>query len=327
MRPAVIGLRRHERPMNIIRALLAAALVCYAGAFLAGTSSAPDKVVTIGFQKYGNLILLKGHGGLDGKLAPLGFRVAWKEFPSGPPLLEALNAGAIDFGLAGETPPIFAQAAGVPLVYLAYEPPAPRVKPSWSPGLADQLPCRSKRQKDRAEQGLQRSLSAGECAGECRPEIYRDPDGILAPADALAAFSAAPSMPGSSGTLSKPRPKPRPARASLRRRHRACRQPSVLFFRRSSSPKAYATAVDAFLEGSPTSTTGRNNIEAVAEQLSPGIGLPASVLEVALKRQSYGVCPINDDGSRAAAHRRHVLRLGLMPKQVSSPVFQKVRTS
>ena len=88
--------------------------------------SAPDKIVTIGYQKYGNLILLKGRGGLESKLAPLGFKVHWREFQSGPPLLEALNAGAIDFGHAGETPPIFAQAAGVPFVYVAHEPPAPK---------------------------------------------------------------------------------------------------------------------------------------------------------------------------------------------------------
>ena len=41
-------------------------------------------------------------------------------------MLEALNVGALDFGVAGETPPIFAQAAGAPLVYLAYDPPAPQ---------------------------------------------------------------------------------------------------------------------------------------------------------------------------------------------------------
>lgn len=40
-------------------------------------------------------------------------------FTSGPPLLEALNAESIDIGGTGDTPPIFAQAAGVPLVYVA----------------------------------------------------------------------------------------------------------------------------------------------------------------------------------------------------------------
>ena len=88
--------------------------------------SVPDKVIGVGYQKYGSLILLKGRGELEGRLASLGFKVQWKEFPSGPPLLEALNAGAIDFGHAGKTPPIFAQAAGVPFVYVAYEPPSPK---------------------------------------------------------------------------------------------------------------------------------------------------------------------------------------------------------
>ena len=36
-----------------------------------------------------------------------------------------MNAGAIDFGNTGEAPPIFAQAAGAPLVYVGYEPAAP----------------------------------------------------------------------------------------------------------------------------------------------------------------------------------------------------------
>ena len=91
-------------------AALAAALAIFLQAFQLPASAA-DHVVRIGFQKYGNLIVLKGRGGLDDKLAPLDFKVEWKEFPSGPPLLEALNAG--------ETPPIFAQAAGIPFVYAA----------------------------------------------------------------------------------------------------------------------------------------------------------------------------------------------------------------
>ncbi|GIQ69537.1 aliphatic sulfonate ABC transporter substrate-binding protein [Xylanibacillus composti] len=40
-------------------------------------------------------------------------------------MLEALNVGSIDIAHTGETPPIFAQAAGAPLVYLAHEPPSP----------------------------------------------------------------------------------------------------------------------------------------------------------------------------------------------------------
>ena len=81
--------------------------------------------VRIGFQKYGTLVLLKSKGLLEEKLKPLGYTVEWTEFPAGPQLLEALNVGAIDYGTTGEAPPIFAQAAGAPLVYVGYEPPAP----------------------------------------------------------------------------------------------------------------------------------------------------------------------------------------------------------
>jgi sulfonate transport system substrate-binding protein len=89
-------------------------------------ASAQDKTLRIGFQKYGKLILLKTKGSLEKKLELLGFKVTWTEFPAGPQLLEAVNVGAIDFGNTGEAPPIFAQAAGAPLLYVAYEPPAPK---------------------------------------------------------------------------------------------------------------------------------------------------------------------------------------------------------
>ena len=52
--------------MKFVRALVAAAAAVFCAAlFLPGISPAADKVVTIGYQKYGNLILLKGHGGLE----------------------------------------------------------------------------------------------------------------------------------------------------------------------------------------------------------------------------------------------------------------------
>jgi len=69
-------------------------------------------------------------------LKAAGYKVVWTEFPSGPPLLEALNVGAIDFGNTGEAPPIFAQAAGAPIQYVAYEPPRRKVRPSWCRRIA-----------------------------------------------------------------------------------------------------------------------------------------------------------------------------------------------
>ncbi|WP_374523145.1 sulfonate ABC transporter substrate-binding protein [Hydrogenophaga sp.] len=82
------------------------------------------RVLRIGHQK-GLLSLLKGRGTLEQRLAPLGVKVTWTEFTAGPVQLEALNVGSIDFGDVGEAPPIFAQAAGAPLAYVAATPPRP----------------------------------------------------------------------------------------------------------------------------------------------------------------------------------------------------------
>src|SRR3954469_7092656 len=89
------------------------------------SSSKESKVINIGYQKFGTLNILKAKGTLDKDLKSLGYTVSWTEFPGGPQLLEALNVGALDFGITGEAPPIFAQAAGAPLVYVAHEPAAP----------------------------------------------------------------------------------------------------------------------------------------------------------------------------------------------------------
>lgn len=79
-------------------------------------------LLRVGHQKNGALLVLKGQRRLEERLGPQGVTVSWHEFPAGPPLLEALNAGSIDFGATGDTPPLFAQAAGADLAYVAYQP-------------------------------------------------------------------------------------------------------------------------------------------------------------------------------------------------------------
>jgi sulfonate transport system substrate-binding protein len=80
---------------------------------------AQSKEVRIGFQKGGvSLTVLKAQGDFQKRLEDLGYTVTWTEFPAGPPMLEAMNAGAVDLGYVGAPPPIFAQAAGADLVYL-----------------------------------------------------------------------------------------------------------------------------------------------------------------------------------------------------------------
>src|ERR1044071_2931924 len=128
-------------------------------------------------------------GAREEKLKAAGYKVVWTEFPSGPPLLEALNVGAIDFGNTGEAPPIFAQAAGAPIQYVAYEPPAPK-------GEAILVPKDSKLNSVADLKGKKVALNKGsnvhyllvkalEKAGVKYSEI--EPV-FLAPADARAAF-------------------------------------------------------------------------------------------------------------------------------------------
>ena len=157
--------------MRWLERLMAAAVLSMSIALAGvGASYGQDKVVRIGFQKYGKLVLLKSKGTLEEKLKARGYKVVWTEFPSGPPLLEALNVGAIDFGNTGEAPPIFAQAAGAPIQYVAYEPPAPK-------GEAILVP-RDSKLTSVAEQRLQCPLPPGEGAGEGRCQIFGSRAGI-----------------------------------------------------------------------------------------------------------------------------------------------------
>src|SRR5271165_400473 len=95
---------------------LASILICALPVY--AVADAP-KIVHIGYQKSGFLLLVRSEGTLEKRLELLGYAVEWHEFISGPPLLEALNSGAVDFGHSGQPPLVFAQASGVPFVYIA----------------------------------------------------------------------------------------------------------------------------------------------------------------------------------------------------------------
>jgi len=77
-----------------------------------------SSTVRIGYQKNGALVLVRKQD----RLRRLNVAAEWVEFNSGPPMLEALAAGAVDFGAVGDTPPIFAQAAGAALLYVGGQP-------------------------------------------------------------------------------------------------------------------------------------------------------------------------------------------------------------
>ncbi|WP_061285048.1 sigma-54-dependent Fis family transcriptional regulator [Kluyvera cryocrescens] len=96
-----------------------------------------ERELRIGYQRFGNLGVLKARQLLEQSFGELGVNVLWSEYPAGPQLLQALANDEIDFGTTGEAPPIFAQARDNALLYVAWEPPAPRSVAMVVPNASD----------------------------------------------------------------------------------------------------------------------------------------------------------------------------------------------
>lgn len=112
-----------NRMMLDRRSLMTFTLSALASMSMGKKAFAAPQTIRIGYQKYGTLILLKEKGFLETALANTGIAVEWSQFPAGPPLLQAMAAGAIDIGQTGDLPPVFAQA-NIPdsIVYFGHEP-------------------------------------------------------------------------------------------------------------------------------------------------------------------------------------------------------------
>src|SRR5580692_3209794 len=78
--------------------------------------------IRVGYQKNGLLVIARQRAVLEYHFRPQGIDVKWFEFPAGPPMMEAMNVGGVDYGAVGDSPPIFAQAAGAAIVYAAGQP-------------------------------------------------------------------------------------------------------------------------------------------------------------------------------------------------------------
>jgi sulfonate transport system substrate-binding protein len=286
--------------------------------FTAAGAQADDKVVRIGFQKYGQLVLVKTKGTLEEKLKPLGWTVKWTEFPAGPQLLEALNVGAIDFGTTGEAPPIFAQAADAPLVYVGYEPPAPKgeaiIVPKDSP-LKSVAELKGKTVVLNKGSNVHYLLvKALEKAGLAYGDIKTS---FLPPADARAAFEK-----GAVDAWAIWDPFLAAAEAATGARQLADGAGIVANYQFYLASRDFTAAHPDVLDATLASLKEvdewvKANPKEVAEQFAPALGIPAPILEVAVARQSYGVAPINDDIVAAQQKLADTFfQLGLIPKAI-----------
>ena len=102
----------------------ALALVGAAAGAVALPVRADSPGLRIGYQKSSvNLMVVRERKLLEARLP--GTQTKWVEFPAGPQILEALAVNSLDFGFTGDTPPVFAQAAGKDIWYAGLEPPKP----------------------------------------------------------------------------------------------------------------------------------------------------------------------------------------------------------
>ncbi|WP_426454091.1 sulfonate ABC transporter substrate-binding protein [Paenibacillus sp. S-38] len=280
--------------------------------------SAKAKEVRIGFQKYGTMNFLKAEGKLDKKLKDAGYSVTWTEFPGGPQLLEALNVGSLDLGHTGESPPIFAQAAGAPLVYLAHEPASPKSEAILVP---ENSPLKSVAELKGKKVALNKGSNVHyllvkqlEKAGLKYSDIQTV---FLPPADARVAFER-----GSVDAWVIWDPFFAAAQTATKARVLADGTDTV-------SNHEFYLAARGFAENNREVTSilleelnkvdewAKTNQGELAKLLSPQLGIDIPSLELASKRREYGVLPIDD---KVIAEQQKIadtfLDVGLIPKPI-----------
>ena len=285
-------------------------------ALAVGRPAFAGRSVRVGYQKYGNLLLLKTSGIFEDRVKPLGYSVEWKEFGAGPALMEGLAAGAIDFGTAGETPPIFAQAAGAPFLYLGSEPSAPDGEAIL---VLDKSPIRSLAELRGKKIALNKGSNvhylfvkavekAGLALADVTPVYLSPPDGRAAfergSVDAWVIwdpFLAAAEATGHTRVLTDG--KGLVANNQFYFRAKAFTDRAV-----TDALFESIAAIDARTVGDP---------RAAAATLSPAMGLPAPILADALARQGWAIRRMD---AGLVAEQQVIadtfFKLGLIPKAI-----------
>lgn len=284
-----------------------------------GQQPAPLKELRIGFQKTGVLLIVKTQGLIEKRLEGKGVTVRWVEFSFGPPLLEALNGGSIDYGYTGDSPPVFAQAARANLLYVGAIPARGYgqaiIVPPDSPikALAD---LKGKKV------GVAKASSAHNlliAALETEGLSFKDIEvAYLAPADAAAAYQRgaidawsiwdpfyAIAELGARGARPLPIDTEKTAQNSffLANRQFAGKHPDIVQLVNEEIDRA-------------TSWVNKNRASAAA-QFAEASGVSIAAQQKSVDRAEYTFGPLSDrvlDQQQSVADRFH--RLGLIPKPI-----------
>src|SRR5580704_16974257 len=273
------------------------------------------KQIRIGTQKGGFFPAVRQRHSVEDAFKPLGIEIKWVDFQFGPPLLEAINAGSVDFGYVGDAPPIFAQAGGAGIRYVAAVKSdgntqaiiVPRDSPIKT--LADLKGKRIAFGRGSSAHNL--LVAALEKAGIAWTDITPAP---LATADATAAF-----VKGSVDAWSIR--DPYLSLAELKDHARV-----IAFDKDVHKPNAFYLAGSDFVEKYPALVARLNGVfasegvwadqhhEEVAKAQAEATGVDIEAVRRFVDRSNYRVVPVDDEvvkSQQAVADR--FARLGLIP--------------
>jgi sulfonate transport system substrate-binding protein len=304
--------------MNRRSLLLTALASAFAGSAIAVPAhSQTAKELRIGLQKNGVILVARQQKTVEKALDPFGVKVSWHEFQFGPPLLEALNAGAIDFGTTGDAPPIFAQAARSDLYYIASLGGAENaiIVPEASPikTLADLKGKKVAFGKGSSAHSL--LLAALEKAGVAFSDI--EPV-YLAPADAGAAFAR-----GSVDAWSIWDPflaaaeKQQPVRIIASASSTA---PALSFYLANrqftdANPEIVAKVTDVLAAANEWAKTHRDE---AAKLFAEATNVPFDIQRKTVERTPFFISPISGEViARQQATAERFYKSGLLPKQIT----------
>lgn len=271
---------------------------------VSGSSAAPSaaasppatsgvKTIHIGYQKATELDLLRSRGNLDQRIKDLGGTIEWSLFPSGPPMLEAMNAGKIDFAGVGESPPIFSQAGGGRFYYVSTTP--------LSAATQDiVIPKNSSIQSPADLRGKKVALQKGSSAHYLLLKVLQENNIAanevevvsLSPADARAAFEQ-----GNVDAWSIWDPFLAVVEASGNIRELKVGRNRRIFFLAAQqfakdSPDLLKTVLD---EAKQNGIWAKQNFKAIAAQFSKDVNVEESILEKVYQRRSWEVLPVNEE--------------------------------
>jgi len=300
------------------RALSASFLVVAALSVLPLQAQAAEEL-KIGYQKTGLPVIARQQGVIEKALEAKGVKVSWVEFTAGPPLVEALNVGSINVGWTGDAPPIFGQAAGSAIVYVAALPSNGKGEAIFTKpesGIKSVADLKGKKV------GVGKGTSAHNllvAAIEKNGLKFSDIDVVyLSPADAAAAFASdkidAWAVWDPFFAIAETRYQPR-----VLARSSDVLKVNTYFLANRDYAKSHADTInitlDALGEAAKWSAANRDKVAAALHEVT---GVPLEAQTLAANRSEFGISKIDDKiiaSQQETADRFY--RLGLIPKQIS----------